>query len=171
MMDKATLAMMNGEERALLRRVEPKVLKALDEEELLDLHARVRRARNKYSKLYRRRARAQVKSDRSRGGASKAHGRTAVKAEAFEDALAVVSRQLAEAARDSAEQLRAERLEAARVAKAGKSAPKSARAKPAAKSSTGSAKSKKKARTPISKKSSASARAATRRSQAKKGSK
>jgi hypothetical protein len=171
MMDKATLAMMNGEERALLRRVEPKVLKALDEDDLLDLHTRVRRARNKYSKLYRRRARAQVKADRSRGQASRAHTRTALKAEVFEDALAVVSRQLAEVARDTAEQLRAERLEAARVAKAGKSAPKATRAKASPKPSTGASKAKKKQRTPISKKSSASARAATRRSQAKKGSK
>lgn len=171
-MDKATLAMMNGEERALLRRVEPKVLKALDEDDLLDVHARVRRARNKYSKLYRRRARAQVKADRSRGQASKAHTRTALKAEVFEDALAVVSRQLADVARDTAEQLRAERLEAARVAKAGKNAPKATRAKSTrAKAATGASKAKKKQRTPITKKSSASARAATRRAQAKRGSK
>jgi hypothetical protein len=169
-MDKATLAMMNGEERALLRRVEPKVLEALDEDDLLELHTRVRRARNKYSKLYRRRASAQVKTDRSRGRASKAHGRTAMKAEVFEDALAVVSRQLAEVARDAAEQLRAERLEAARAAKAGKRPPKSTTTRPAAKASKGSSKAKKKQRTPISKKSSASARAATRRSEAKKGS-
>ncbi|MCU0312150.1 MAG: hypothetical protein MUE36_14540 [Acidimicrobiales bacterium] len=168
-MDKATLRMMNDAERELLRRVDPKKLKSLGEDELIDLHTRVRRARTKYSKLHRRRASAQVASDRNRSRATKAHARTAVKAEVFEDALADVSRALAAVARDAAEELRAERLERARAAKAGSrtTAKGSAKGKGSTRS-TGSAKAKKQQRTPISKRTSASSRAGTRRAQAKK---
>ena len=167
-MNKATLRMLNASEKELVRQSEPKRLKALDEDELLDLHARVRRARNKYSKLYRRRAAAQVEGDRSRARASKAHGRTATKAEIFEDALAEVSRTLAVVARDAAEELRAERLERARAAKAGSRPSGKGSKKDAAQPSKGSAKAKKKQRTPITERASASSRASTRRAQAKK---
>ena len=85
--------MLNDTERALLREADD--LDRLDEDELVALHDRVRRARNKYSKLYRRRASAQVSADASRARAHVAHARAAAKAELFEDALARVSRRLA----------------------------------------------------------------------------
>src|SRR5690348_14480540 len=112
----ATWAMLNESEKALLRQVESSSLANLDEDELIDLHTRVRRARTKYAVLYRRRASAQVKKDAGRVKAHAQHARTAVKAEAFEDALAKVSRALAKAARANAAALRAERLATAKRA-------------------------------------------------------
>jgi len=89
------LAMLNDAEQDLVRQTDNVDLAGLDEEELLELHARVRRARDKYSKLYRRRASAQVAEDSSREEAHPRHARTGMKAEVFEDALARVSRHLA----------------------------------------------------------------------------
>jgi len=106
--------MLNEAEKELLRDAEPHNLGKLDEDELLALHDRIRRARNKYSKLYRRRAGEQVETDSARAKASGQHARTRRKAEAFEDALARVSRSLATAAKASAAALKAERLAAAR---------------------------------------------------------
>ena len=57
-MNNAVWAMLNETEKALLREAEPKALATLDEDALLTLHDRIRRARNTYSKLYRRRASA-----------------------------------------------------------------------------------------------------------------
>jgi hypothetical protein len=54
-----------------------------------------------------------------RGKARPENRRAALKAEAFEEALARVSRRVAVLARESAAELRAERLEAARAAKRG----------------------------------------------------
>src|SRR5215475_14149801 len=113
-MNNATWAMLNESEKALLRQAERSSLASLDEDELIDLHTRVRRARNKYATLYRRRASKQVKADAGRVKAHAQHARTAVKSEAFEDALARVSQALAKAARASAAHLRAERLAAAK---------------------------------------------------------
>ena len=162
--------MLTDAEQALLRETEKAHLAGLDEDELVELHTRVRRARSKYSKLYRRRASAQVSTDATRAGAHAKHARTAVKAEVFEAALSRVSRELARAARASAEELRAEmhaptitgwglteeataRPEVGRGAGAGKGATKGA---------------KKKARTPASERSRASTRAAGKRAQAKR---
>src|SRR5690348_3490518 len=108
-MNQATWAMLNDGEKALLRQSEGASLARLDEDALIDLHTRVRRARTKYATLYRRRASAQVKKDADRAKAHAQHARTARKAEAFEDALARVSRALAQAARARAGALRAER--------------------------------------------------------------
>jgi hypothetical protein len=90
-------AMLNEAEKGLLRDAEPRALATLDEDELLAVHDRLRRVRNKYAKLYRRRAAEQVAGDASRGRAHAAHARTATKAEAFEEALARVSRLVAKA--------------------------------------------------------------------------
>src|SRR5262245_17421172 len=111
-MDKKTRRMLNASEQELLRETEPARLRTQDEDDLVDLHRRVRRARNKYSKLYRRRARAQVEKHGTRALASKANRRTSVKAEAFEDALSRVSRRLGRLAAAQAEELRNERLAA-----------------------------------------------------------
>src|SRR5215831_7938758 len=112
-MNKATWAMLNEGEKALLRQAEGSELALLDEDELIELHTRVRRARKKYATLYRRRASSQVKEDAGRAKAHAQHARTAAKAEAFEDALARVSHALGKAARARAVALRAERLETA----------------------------------------------------------
>ena len=74
----------------------------LDADALMELHARVRRARNKYVTLYRRRGAAKVRAKGARGSAAEANERGWAKAEVFEEALARVSRQLAAAAQRSA---------------------------------------------------------------------
>lgn len=113
-MDPSLRAMLNESEKELLLQCEPAALAALDEDELIELHTRVRRARTKYSKLYRRNARAQVQRAGKRAGASAGSTRTRMKAEGFEAALATVSAALAKEAKRSAAALKAERLEAAR---------------------------------------------------------
>ncbi len=113
-MKKLDYKLLSDSEKELVLAARPKQLRKLDEEELIDLHKRTRRARNKYAKLYRRRAAEQVGADRSRSKASKQHARVVAKAEIFEDKLAKVSRQLAVVARDRADALRDERLAAAR---------------------------------------------------------
>ena len=55
-MNASLLAMLNDAEQELVRAAEPAALDELDEDALADLHDRVRRARSKYTKLYRRRA-------------------------------------------------------------------------------------------------------------------
>src|SRR5215831_10196869 len=163
-MNKATWAMLNEGEKALLRQAEGSELARLDEDELIELHARVRRARKKYATLYRRRASAQVKKDAGRVKAHAQHARTAAKAEAFEDALARVSRALAKAAQARATALRAERLELARRKPAATGrADRRTLPKPSKQVRKGSTQQ----RTPIRKRASASARAATRRDEAK----
>jgi len=111
-MDNAVWGMLNDAEQALLRQVEPRRLEELDEDALGELHSRIRRARNKYSKLYRRRAAAEVDTASARAKAHERHARTATKAEAFEEALADVSRALAQAADASAAEIKAARLAA-----------------------------------------------------------
>src|SRR5262245_52864629 len=156
--------MLHDTEKALLREGERPALAQLDEDELLDLHDRVRRARKKYATLYRRRAGAQVKADADRAKAHAQHARTAAKAEAFEDALARVSQALAKAARASAAALRAERLAAAQRR------PRAPRREPTRRTrtnpSSGVRRRATKLRTPIGKRASASARSKTRRAQA-----
>jgi len=159
----AVWAMLNETEKALLRDTEPAALVGLDEDELIARHDRVRRARNKYSKLYRRRASGQVGKDATRERAHAAHARTATKAEAFEDALARVSRQLAKAASARAGELKAERLATAQRVTTGSPA-KSKRT--SARRAPSTTKARKQLRTPARKRSSAQARATTRRKQA-----
>jgi hypothetical protein len=168
-MDNALRRMLNQSEWDLLRETEPARLRKKSEDDLVELHTRVRRARNKYSKLYRRRASAQVKRDAARGKASATHQRTARKAELFEDALGRVSAKLAKVAQASADQLRKERLAAARAAKGGQAKSK-AKGKPSKQSSSKGRTAKKKQRTPVRKRAAASSRAATKRKQAKKDS-
>jgi hypothetical protein len=163
-MNKATWAMLNETEKALLRQAEAPSLAGLDEDELLDLLTRIRRARNKYTVLYRRRASAQVTKDAGRAKAHAQHARTAAKAEALEDALARVARALAKTARARAAELRTERLDAARRETA--SSPRHPSTRARTKPSTGARKPATRPRTPITKRASASARSRTRRAQA-----
>jgi hypothetical protein len=105
-----------AKEQTLLVATEPARLKELSEDELDDLLTLVRRARNKYTKLYRRQSADLVAASSSRRGTSTSNQRTKRKAEIFEDALARVARALASAARETAAELKRERLAAARAA-------------------------------------------------------
>ena len=134
-MNQKLLSMLNDAEQELVREIEPERLNALDEDGLLDLHTRIRRARTK--------------------------------AEIFEDALAVVSRRLAAVAKQSAADLRAERLAAARGEEV------------SGRATSGSGPSKRAAtkrggddalRSPVREKKNASTRAAGKRRQAKRDS-
>lgn len=102
-------------ERVVLLETEKPGLLSLEEDDLIALHTRVRRARDKHVKLYRRQASARVANVGGRGTARPANLRNLEKAELFEAALARVSRQLAVVARRSAAELKAERLAAARA--------------------------------------------------------
>ncbi|MFC5834743.1 hypothetical protein [Nonomuraea insulae] len=114
MVVKALLNSLTEAEMALVREADKENLAELDEDELVEVHTRIRRARNKYVKLYRREASVRVGEFGGRGTARPKNRRNAEKSEVFEDALARVSRHLAMAARRSAEELKAGRLAAAR---------------------------------------------------------
>ena len=113
-MNKAVLNSMTDAERRLIAETEREVLTELDEDALLELHSRVRRARTKYVKLYRRQASARVAQHGGRGTAYAKNQRDRDKAEIFELALARVSRRVDIVAKQAAAELRAERLEAAK---------------------------------------------------------
>ena len=118
-MNASLLSVLNDAERLLVAETETAALAGLDEDAVVELHTRVRRARNKYVGQYRRGASTRVAAKGGRGAARPANNRAAVKAEAFEEALSRVSRRLAVLAKESAAELRAERLEAARAAARG----------------------------------------------------
>ena len=103
----------------LIRETERSALAELSEDELLELHNRVRRARSKYVKNYRRGASARVPAAGGRGKAHAQNARDRDRAEVFEDALARVSAALSTAARHSAAELKAERRAAARPPRVG----------------------------------------------------
>lgn len=104
------LRSLTEKELSLFRDVEAAARAAPDEDALIALHTRVRRARDKHVKVYRRQAAAQVDAAGGRGMARPRNTRNRAKAEVFEKALATVSRQLAAAAETSAEAFEAERL-------------------------------------------------------------
>ncbi len=106
----AILGSLTEAELTLVREAGPERLPAMDEDALVELHDRVRRARNKQVKNYRRRASARVGETGGRGKAYARNARRRAKAEVFEELLSAVSARLAAVAHDSAEALRAERL-------------------------------------------------------------
>lgn len=161
-MDNSIWGMLNDGEKALLRETDRAVLETLDEDALVELHTRVRRVRNKYTKLYRRRAGEQVEADRTRSGAHRQHARTLVKAEAFEEALGLVSKYLGRAAAASAAALKAERLAAARGTKPAGTAPRPKQGKASTSKAGAPASSR---RSPASEKRRASTKATTARRQ------
>ncbi|WP_026402925.1 hypothetical protein [Actinomadura rifamycini] len=114
---RALLNSLNEDELALVRETD-RELATMDENGLIDLHERIRRARNKYAKLYRRTASARVEEYGGRGTARPKNLRNAQRAEVFEDALARVSWHLARAARRSAGELKARRIADANPARA-----------------------------------------------------
>lgn len=115
-MKQAMIRSMTEAERRMIAETEREAMAGLDEDDLLDLHSRIRRARNKYVKLYRRQAGTRVRDVGGRGLAGPQGQRDRDKAEVFEDALARVSRRVAVVAKQAAADLKAERLEAARSA-------------------------------------------------------
>ncbi len=109
----ASVASLNKKQRALVAESAPARLRELDEDQLVELHKRVRRARDKHVKNYRRETAKRIEDVGARGTVSVPPRRSRSKAEIFEEALARVSTSLAAAARRSAATLRAERLAAA----------------------------------------------------------
>ena len=109
------LGALNGQERDLLRETEPARMDELDEDQLIRLHSRIRRARKKHQKNYRRQASAGVEEHGGRGVSRPKNTQAAQKAEVFEDALARVSGLLQRRAAEAAEALKQERLSAARA--------------------------------------------------------
>jgi hypothetical protein len=174
-MNASLVAALNDSERLLVAETEPAELAGLDEDAAVDLHDRIRRARNKYSGQYRRAASARVPSAGGRGKARPAGERAAMKAEAFEQALSRVSRRVATLARESAARLRSERISVARAARQGSGRAARATAATASPASgtrtTGRAKAADRAmRTPATEKRRASTQAAGARRQARKDS-
>ena len=178
-MNKAMLSLLSEPEVLLVRSTEPAALAELDEDAVGDLLVRVRRARNKYSTNYRRQSSQRVVAKGSRGAARGSSNKTAMKAEIFEDALARVSRRLAALAKQSAADLRTERLAAARgEARTAPSKrrpdqrprlrPKKSAAKKSAAKPKAPAPRTKALRTPVAKKKVASTRATGARRQAKR---
>lgn len=111
------LGILKDDERDLIREVEAERMELLDEDELLALHKRVRRARKKHTKNYRRSAAAGVADEGARGTARPRHGKAAQRAEIFEEALSRVSNRLAVVAQETYEALKTERLERAQAGK------------------------------------------------------
>jgi hypothetical protein len=162
-MPKATPQSLTKAEQALIAETQAHRLGELDEDALLHLHGRVRRARDKQVQLHRREVAAHVEAAGGRGIASVPPRRSASKAELFEQALARVSTSVARAARASAAELRAERLAAARSEPARRAAsPAGADASTTARGP--SARRKK----PVERKAVASSRATGARRQAKR---
>jgi hypothetical protein len=157
---------LNRNERTLLAETQSERLRALDEEALIELHARVRRARDRFVQLHRREVAEQIGAARARGTASVAPRRSASKAEIFEDALARVSSSLARAARATAASLRTERLAAARSTTRPATTEEPTPMSP--KTKTKSAAPRARNKQPIERKATASSRASTARRQAKR---
>jgi hypothetical protein len=119
------LGVLRKDERDLIRETEPERMVGLSEDNLLALHKRIRRARNKHVNNYRRQATEGVKKHGGRGKSRPKNKHAAQKAEVFEDALARVSVLLAELAGQAAEELKQARLAAA-ATPAGSAGPASA---------------------------------------------
>ncbi|HEY5184872.1 MAG TPA: hypothetical protein VIM19_08235 [Actinomycetes bacterium] len=120
-MANAVIDSLPDSEWLLIEETQRAALAGLSEDELIGLHTRIRRARSKYVKNYRRGAAARVSAAGGRGKARPQSSRDRDRAEVFEDALARVSRALSAAAKRSAAELKAERQSAARAAKSGQS--------------------------------------------------
>jgi hypothetical protein len=169
-MNKSLLAVLNDGERSLVGETGRAELAALDEDAAIELEARIRRARNKYVGQYRRAASAAVAEHGGRGKARPENTRALLKAEAFEEALSRTSGRVATLARQSAAQLRAERIAAARAAKGGQAPRARAATQAAGHSGPAVTAGDRAVRSPVMAKRRASARAADARQQAKRDS-
>ena len=108
------LWVLKDKERDLIRELEPERLAELDEDGLLALHKRVRRARNKHTTNYRRGAAEHVEQAGGRGAAAAGSDKARGRAYVFEEALSIISAELARVAHEQAEELKDERLARAR---------------------------------------------------------
>ena len=111
------LWVLNENQLDLIRELEPARITLLDEDGLLSLHRRVRRARNKYTTNYRRKAAGEVTEAGGRGASSNKSDKARARAYVFEEALSIVSAELSRVAHDAAEALKHERLERAGAGK------------------------------------------------------
>ena len=118
-MNATLLSALTPAERHLVSRTDPQNLTMLNEDEALDLHDLLRRARNKAVGQYRRGGASRVQAKGGRGKAKQTNGNAALKSEAFEEALARVSRRVATLAKQSAAALKTERLAAAQAVRTG----------------------------------------------------
>ena len=118
-MDESLRAVLTESERLLVDETDSGALDKLDEDGVIELETRIRRARNKYIGQYRRSASAAVAEHGGRGRARPENARALAKAEAFERSLSSVSHRVAVLASKSAAQLRARRLAAAKAGKQG----------------------------------------------------
>ncbi|MEO6820962.1 MAG: hypothetical protein ABI468_00220 [Candidatus Nanopelagicales bacterium] len=174
-MNKSMLAVLNESERLLVAETERAELVQLDEDEVIALHARIRKARNKYVGQYRRMASARVVDRGARGEARPKNKRAALKAEAFEEALSRVSQRLGVLSRQAAAELRTDRLAAARGVKASAPVRPAAAAKGTAgarsrRTVTDNPRGDRALRSPVSKKQNAATKASGARRQAKRDS-
>ena len=162
-MNRAVLNSMTEAEQRLVAETAREAMSDLDEEELLDLHARIRRARSKYVSKYRRAASGAVVKRGGRGFSYPKNQRDRDKAEVFETALASVSRQVGVRATRAAAELRASRLAAAR---SGGARPRKATARAAAVQKPAASPRRRATKTTGGLKKDASSRAAGARRQA-----
>jgi hypothetical protein len=166
-MDQAVLSSMTEAEQRLVAETSRDAMAGLDEEELLALHSRIRRARSKYVTKYRRRASGAVVKRGGRGFSYPKNQRDRRKAEIFEDALATVSKEVGVHAARAAAELKSDRLAAAR---SGSSGPEKAAARTVPPVSPGSTRNRGAKKTTGGLKKDASSRAAGVRRQAKRDS-
>jgi hypothetical protein len=113
------LAILSDAEALLVAETDAEALADLDEDGVITLHTRVRRARSKYVSQYRRAAARRVPIAGGRGHARPMGTRARQKAEVFEEALSRVSARLADLASEAAEELRAARLALAQSGRGG----------------------------------------------------
>ena len=109
------LWVLKDNELDLIRELEEDRLALLDEDGLLALHKRIRRARNKHTNNYRRKGAVEVAEAGGRGAAAKKTDKARARAYVFEEALSIISAELASVAHVAAEALKDERLERARA--------------------------------------------------------
>lgn len=173
-MNSAQLSLLPVADRDLVLLTKPATLATMTEDEVLALHTRIRRARNKYQGLYRRGAAARVTKLGARGEARPRNLGARDRAEVMNEALARVTRRLAALAKAEQDALRAERLAEAAgtrgrdpkaTVRAGRSTPAAGRARrTVAPKRTGD----RSLRSPAAAKSRAATRATGARRQAKR---
>ncbi|MGI9645210.1 MAG: hypothetical protein ACR2O6_07870 [Ilumatobacteraceae bacterium] len=129
-MTPSQLRLFTTKEQTLLVSTETDRLADLDEDELGDLLTRVRRLRNNCSDLHRTQGRQSVAAAGKRYAATSSNERSARKVEVAEDAVSRIAHHLSRAARANANELKAERLAAARGGSASRAADTPAKKKP-----------------------------------------
>ena len=133
------LWVLKQDELDLIRELEDARLAQHDEDGLLALHKRVRRARNKHTTNYRRKAASEVSEVGGRGAAANKSDKARARAYVFEEALSIISAELARVAHVAAEELKDERLARASAGKS--TGPESAAVESAPVSNAGRARS------------------------------